>query len=139
MSISFSDLELAFLFVSSGGLGEHQAFLDRESGEIHFHSAFGDDPEEELPDDIDDERYIEIPHKNEFDLGKPLVMDFVQQFLPNDYDEVRDIFRRRGAYGRLKALLARRGALDHWYDFSNKAEDACLREWCADNGIELGD
>ena len=53
------------------------------------------------------------------------------------YDEVRHIFSRRGAYRRYKDLLVRRGALDLWYDFSNKAEEAGLREWCAENGIEL--
>ena len=31
----------------------------------------------------------------------------------------------------------RRGALERWYDFSNKAEKAALREWCAENGIDL--
>jgi hypothetical protein len=94
---------------------------------------------EELPDDLDDERYIEIPHKNELDLGKSLVFDFVRQFLPDDYDDVRDIFRRRGAYGQFKAMLARRNVVDRWHDFSAKAEEAALRAWCADNAIELVD
>ena len=31
----------------------------------------------------------------------------------------------------------RRGALERWYDFSNKAEEAALREWCVENGIDL--
>ena len=97
------------------------------------------DLDEELPDDIDDEKYAAIPDKRELDLGRPLVLDFVRQFLPEDYDEVRRIFSRKGAYGRYKALLVRRGALDRWYDFSNKAEEAALREWCAENGIELSD
>jgi hypothetical protein len=85
----------------------------------------------------DDERYISIPDKRELDLGKPLVLDFAREFLPDDYDEVRHIFSRRGAYRRLKDLLVRRGAIDQWEDFSNKAEEAALREWCAENGIEL--
>jgi hypothetical protein len=34
-------------------------------------------------------------------------------------------------------LLARRGVLERWYDFSNKSEAAALREWCAENGIDL--
>jgi hypothetical protein len=34
-------------------------------------------------------------------------------------------------------LLVRRGALERWYDFSNKAEEAVLREWCAENGIDF--
>ena len=75
----------------------------------------------ELPDDIEDsEKYVPIPDKRELDLGKPLVLDFARQFLPNDIDEVRRIFTRKGAYARFKDLLDRRGALDHWYDFEKK-------------------
>lgn len=139
MPISFADLRLAFDFVSFAGWGEHQAFLDRQSGEFHYHSELDEVPEEKLPDDIDDEKYIEIPHKHELNLGKALVEDFVLQFLPEERDEVHRIFRRKGAYGRFKALLARRGELERWHDFQNKAEEAALRAWCEDNEIELGD
>jgi hypothetical protein len=113
MPVSFSDLQLAFEFVSGGGMGENEAYLDRESGKIYWHSEF-DDNEEELPGDIDDEKYISIPHKRELDLGKPLVLDFARELLPDDYDEVRHIFSRRGAYRRYKDLLVRRSALDLW-------------------------
>jgi hypothetical protein len=92
-----------------------------------------------LPDDIDGENYIAIPDKRRLHLGKALVLDFVAQFLPDDHDEVRPILSRRGAYARYKALLVERGALEHWYDFSNKAEEAALREWRAENEIELSD
>jgi hypothetical protein len=90
-----------------------------------------------LPDDIDDEKYISIPDKRELDLGKPLVLDFAREFLPDDYDEVRRIFSRRGAYRRYKDLLVRRDALERWDDFSRRAEEAALREWCAENEIDL--
>jgi hypothetical protein len=62
MPISFSDLQFAFEFVSSGGMGENEAYLDRQSGKIYWHSEFGDN-DEELPDDIDAEKYIAIPDK----------------------------------------------------------------------------
>ena len=136
MAVSFSDLQLAFEFVSSGGTGENEAYLDRQSGKIYWHSEFGDN-DEELPDDIDDEKYTAIPDKRELDLGKPLVLDFARGFLPEDYDEVRRIFSRSGAYRRYKDLLVRRGALERWYDFSNKAVEVALREWCAQNGVDL--
>ena len=138
VAVSFSDLQLAFEFVSSGGMGENEAYLDRRSGKIYWHSEFGDN-DEELPDDIDNEKYIAIPDRRELDLGKPLVLEFAREFLPDDYDELRHIFNRRGAYRRYKDLLVRRGALERWYDFSNKAEEAALREWCAENGIELSE
>ena len=136
MRVSFSDLQLAFEFVSSGGMGENEAYLDRQSGKIYWHSEFGDN-DEELPDDIDAEKYIVIPDKIELDLGKPLVLGFAREFLPDDYGEVCQIFSRKGAFRRFKDLLVRRGALERWYDFSNKAEEAALREWCAENGVDL--
>jgi hypothetical protein len=138
MAVSFSDLQLAFEFVSSGDLSENEAYLDRRSGKIYWHSEFGEN-DEELPDDIDDEKYISIPDKRELDLGKPLVLDFAREFLPDDYDEVRHIFSRGDAYRRFKELLVRRGALERWYDFSNKSEETALREWCAENGIETSE
>src|SRR3954451_19122482 len=97
--LSASDLQLAFEFVSSGGMGENEAYLDRQSGKIYWHSEFGDN-DEELPDDIDDEKYIAIPDKIDLDLGKSLVLDFAREFLPDDYGEVCHIFSRRGAYRR---------------------------------------
>ena len=138
MPVSFSDLQLAFEFVSSGGIGKNEAYLDRQSGKIYWHSELGD-TDEKLPDDIDNQKYIAIPEKREFDLGRPLVMDFAREFLTDDYDEVRRIFRRRGAYRRYKDLLVRRAVLERWYDFSNKSEEAALREWCAENGIETSE
>jgi len=108
------------------------------TGKIYWHSKVGDN-DEELPDDIDEENYISIPDKRELDLGKPLVLDFAREFLPDDYDEVRHIFSRRGAYRQYKELLVQRGALERWYDFSNKSEEMALREWCAENGIETSE
>jgi hypothetical protein len=81
MPVSFSELQCAFEFVSSGGMGENEAYLDRQSGKIYWHSEFGDN-DKELPDDIDDEKYTAIPDKRELDLGKPLVLDFALSFYP---------------------------------------------------------
>ena len=79
---------------------------------------------DELPDDVgDSEKYLQIPDKRELDLGKPLALDFARQFLPKDFDEVRQLFSKRGAYARFKDLLDRRRALDQWYDFEAKAEE----------------
>jgi uncharacterized protein UPF0158 len=98
----------------------------------------GDEMNEELPDDIDDEeKYVQLPDKRELDLGKPLVLDFVREVLPEDFDDVRDMFRRRGAYARFKGLLIRRRALEQWYDFERKSTERALREWCEMNSIEL--
>jgi hypothetical protein len=143
MSTSFKDILEAFEFVGmSGSLGENLAFLCRRTAKISWHSEFSDVAElyDELPDDIDDEqKYIAIPHKRELDLGKPLALDFARECLPDDFDEVRYIFSRKGAYRKFRALLIRRNALDRWYEFESKATERALRNWCDLNSIRLVD
>lgn len=82
-------------------------------------------------------KYIAIPHKNDLELGKRLVLRFADEFLPDVLDEVYDIFRRRGAYGRFKNLLERRGMLSQWYEYEEKSQKEALRRWCEDSEIEL--
>jgi hypothetical protein len=128
--------------MGSSAYGEHHAYLCRESGKIYWHSEFSDLEElnDELPEDIEDEdKYIQLPSKRELDLGVPLVMDFVRQVLPRDFDDVSDMFDRRGAYGQFKQLLTRRRALEQWYDFEQQATERALREWCELNSIVLAD
>jgi hypothetical protein len=143
MTASFREISDAFEFAGMDySLGEHQAFLCRRTGKIYYHAEFSDLEQlnDELPDDIDDEeKYIAIPNKRELGLGKPLALDFAREFLPNDFDEVRYIFGKRGAYPKFRALLARRNAVDRWYDFESKATERALRNWCDINSITVVD
>jgi enoyl-CoA hydratase len=140
LRVDWFDLEMAFQFVSGNEHGEHQAFLCKRTGKLFYHSDLLGDDEEELPDDVEDtDKYISIPHKKELDLGKPLVLDFVGQFLPDDCEHVRDMFRRRGAYARFKDLLVHRRALDQWHKYEAKREKEALREWCAASSIEISE
>ena len=143
MPTSFEELCNAFEFVgmSGGSLGENLAYLCRQTGKIYWHSDFSDAGElDELPDDVDDEeKYIAIPDKRELDLGKPLVLDFAREYLPNDFDEVRYIFSRKGAYKKFRALVIRRKVLERWYEFEAKATERALRAWCELHSITLVD
>jgi hypothetical protein len=126
----------ALEFVSTGQ-GENEAFLCVETGVIHWHSEL-EIVLEPLPDDVDDaQKYIAIPHKNDLDLGKRLVLRFCRDVLPDAVPEVEEIFRRRGAYANFKSLLERRALLDQWYDYEAKAERDALVEWCRDNDIKI--
>jgi hypothetical protein len=112
----------------------------QRTGKIYWRSEFSDLDElnDELPDDVEeDENYVAIPDRRELGLGKPLVLDFAREFLPNDFDEVRYIFSKRGAYQKFRVLLTRRNALDRRYDFESKATEQALREWCKLNSIEV--
>jgi hypothetical protein len=73
------------------------------------------------------------------DLGRDLVFEFVREHVPGDMEGVRNVIRRKGAYGKYKDLLEERGLLNKWYDFENAKQTKTLRDWCEDVGIELID
>lgn len=162
MPVKWDDLRDAHEFVSVEGPSDHRAWLSKASGKIYWdfegedfdeeeedeasddsddHENAGradDDDPDELPRDINNaEKYLPIPSKRDLDLGSRLVFRFVQEALPDDYNEVARIFEKRGAYARFKALLTRRKALDQWYAFEEKVTQDALREWSEDNAIEI--
>ncbi|HUD86268.1 MAG TPA: UPF0158 family protein [Xanthobacteraceae bacterium] len=142
MPASFREICEAFELVSmTGGSGEQEAYLCKQTGKIYWHSDLADPDDElyeKLPDDIeDDEKYIAIPDKRELDLGKPLVLDFAREFLPKDFDDVRRMFSKKGGYRKFRTLLERRRALDRWYEFESQATERALRDWCEVNSITL--
>jgi hypothetical protein len=57
----------------------------KETGETYYVSTLGDS--DELPDDLDEnEKYINIPHKNDLDLGRNLVFNFISTNLPGELE-----------------------------------------------------
>jgi len=136
--MKLDEIEDAFLYVSSAPQFTNSALLSQKTGEIFYISGMGDS--DDLPEDIEDsDEYIEIPHKNDLDLGNRLVMDFVAEQCPELLGKVHAIFKRKGAYSRYKELLDSKGLLEKWYDYENQHTKEALRQWCADNGIELTD
>jgi putative CocE/NonD family hydrolase len=116
---------------------ENTAYIRTDTGTIHLVSEAID---EEEPDDLESsDAYVSVPHKNDLDLGRNLVFAFVEEHMPDDWDTVRDIFRKRGAYGRFKDLLQRRRMLDKWFAYEESATEAAVRAWCEDVGIQLSD
>ena len=137
VGVNYEDLSAAFEFVSSGAPMEHQAYISMDTGRIYWISEVAP-VEEELPDDLNESgRYIEIPHKNDLDLGRPLALRFIEKELPAAYDRVRDFFGRRGAYRRFKDFLAEAGYLEKWYAFEAEQIEQALKGWCEVNEIEI--
>ena len=134
-AIPFAEMLEAFEFASFGQPGESEAYLRKDTGTFHYHSEHGD--EEPLPSDIESERYIAIPHKNDLNLGKTLALRFAAEVMPDDETEIRAIFSRSGAYARFRDLLENRGTIQQWYDFEEKAKAEALRAWCSDNAIAI--
>jgi hypothetical protein len=136
MAMNLSDIEDAFLYVSAGPLYQHSAFLDRDSGKIFYTSE--PDDSDELPEDVyDSDKYVKIPHKNELELGKNLVFEFISEHLPGEMERMHTIFRKKGAYARFKELLDAKGFLEKWYTFEDMRQKEALREWCRENGIKI--
>ena len=134
--MTYSTIEDAILFVSSAPPCEHYAVVNRITGEAFFASEYTG--ESEYPDDVDEnDDYIAIPHKNDLDLGKPLVMEFVRSRCPDMTGRVLAIFSRAGAYQRYKQFLAENHLLEEWYAFENARTKEALLEWCAVKGLVL--
>ncbi len=135
--VAFADLVSAYDFVDGGG-GECQAYLDPRTGRIFWVSDLVDTGEEDLPEDLEtSDTYIAIPDKRDLGVGLPVVEAFVEDELPDDWNRVVEMFRRKGAYGRFKQLLDDRGALERWYAFQTAATEQALRAWCEDHDIPL--
>ena len=143
MQIQYNDLDQAFELVSAGeGLGlDAAAFLDLETGEwLYFDECTDPDDDPRTPDNLlGDPRYLAAPSKRDLDLGTQLVFDFVHEHLPDAWDEVRAIFRRRGAYRRFKDLLDNRDQLDAWYRYEEAQTRAALIDWAEAHGLVVVD
>lgn len=134
--LKLDDIIEALLFVSSGYPYDAKALISRETGEVYFLSEYIDAVE--LPDDIEDgTTYISVPHKNELDLGRKLVLDFASDFMPDDYDRIYNIFRRKGAYARFKYFLEKRGMLETWYNYEKGRQERALLDWCKENDLDV--
>ena len=137
MRYDFVEIELAFDSVSSQMQSMCKAYLSRADGKIYYlDDATG--IYDELPDDFEtSEQYIEIPHKNDLNLGRELVYEFINKNAPSCFDEVRQIFSRKGAYQRFKSLLVRHKLLDQWHAYEQTETEEALKQWCLENSIEL--
>jgi len=138
VAVRHDDLSMAFDFVSCAAPMEHSAYISLDTGKVWWTSDSSEAFDEEIPDDLEtSDRYLTIPHKSELDLGSHLALRFVAQTLPACYEQVEEFFRRRGAYARFKGLQEREGVLERWYAFESDAVEGALRQWCAENGLEL--
>jgi hypothetical protein len=132
----FSEILDGYEFCAFGELMDTQAFLSLERGTVHIVS--GDlELDEEPPEDIETGPYLALPDKTELQLGKNLAIEFTEEHLPNDVSTVLGFFRKSGAYGNFKELLERRGQLEAWFAYEKAVKESRLRQWCADNDIEL--
>ena len=137
LSVNLEELKGAVVWVSSDSL-MNEAYICRETGHIYW---VPDDVEmgdewEDAPDDIQDtEKYALVPDNHYLDLGNKLAFDFAAQYLADRYDDVRTMFRRKGAFSKFKALLYQQDLLEDWYAFSEEQSHKVLEDWCESEGF----
>lgn len=137
VTVSFDDLESAFLWVSGTAQYDNAAYISKATGQVFLDSA-SHETEDELPEDYEDALlYWTVPHKNELNLGRSLAFEFVEERLPDQLKNVQRIFHERGAYRRFKDLLDRKCLLDDWYDFERVATEAALLAWAKREGMNV--
>lgn len=138
-TVDLDQLQGAMDWVSSDSL-TNEAYVCRKTGRIYWipDDAERGDEWEQAPAGVQDpEKFVLVPDKYYLDLGNKLAFDFATQYCPDQYDDVRDLFRRKGAYGRFKDLLAQNSLLDQWYGFSEQQAHMALQEWCKSEGLEV--
>ena len=136
--IKFREIEDAFYYVNSGRPFENMAIVRLGSGRVFFESCMLGE-REGTDEDWEADDAVSIPHKNDLDMGSELVDTFVVKEYPEGANAVRQIFSRRGAYGRYKEYLDSKGLLKKWYDFEEESLSKALRDWCKENKIVVTD
>lgn len=135
-TVNAFDLDNAMILADDPG---SEAWVSLETGHVHIRSDLVGELEA-LPDDIGEEgHYIPVPGQHTLELGRALVIDFVQRHMPSDEDEVRRIFRRAGAYARFSALVDKRGLRDRWHAFREQRTLDAMRAWCEQHGLNLAE
>jgi uncharacterized protein UPF0158 len=134
--VSLDELLDALEYVSSIGTVDAAAYISRDTGTVYF-VGIDMEPEEGMSEDFEtSDRYVAVPSKRELDLGKRVVLRFAEVHVPEQYERIRSIFSRPGAYTRFKELLEAGGQLEAWYEFEHDAQREALSDWCAAQGFE---
>jgi dissimilatory sulfite reductase (desulfoviridin) alpha/beta subunit len=135
---SFENILHAFEFVSSAPADENQAILNCSTGEIVCKTGMLD--EEEFPEEVEaSDNFVWIPHRDDLDLGRGLVFDFVELSMPREKKIVRRMFRfwRKNGFRNFLDFLGRAGKLDEWRAFEKQETRYALLDWCDDNEIDV--
>lgn len=132
VTVDLLDLEMAIECVSEAH--EVDAYVSRSTGRVYIVGLEGGE-DEDLPDDIDDPDLIPFPHKPDLDLGRGLVRRFAVDVAPHLRGEIDACFDRKGAYARLKDLLARANLLDRWHRYERDNTLAAIEAWAEEQGF----
>lgn len=132
----YDKIDEAFHYVSDAPPGDRSAMIRRSTGQVFLASrkaGFDERP----PGCETDPDYVTIPHRQEIDPGKPLVLEFIRTHCPEELTRVEALFARSGAFRNVKDLLRRKNLLVNWQIFEEERVAALLRQWCESKKLPL--
>lgn len=132
--MAYDTVDDAFHFVSDAPPGERSAVVRRTTGEV-FLASFKAGYDERPAGFETDPDYRTIPHRQDLDPGKALVLEFIRSRCPAELPRVEALFARSGAFRNVKDLLRRQHLLESWQVFESQRIEALLRQWCEDQGL----
>ena len=130
----YDTVDDAFHFLSDAPPGERSAVVRRTTGEVFLASFKAGYDERPAGFEIDPD-YRTIPHRQDLDPGKALVLEFIRSRCPAELPRVEALFARSGAFRNVKDLLRRQHLLESWQVFESQRIEALLRQWCEDQGL----
>jgi hypothetical protein len=130
----YDTVDDAFHFLSDAPPGERSAVVRRTTGEV-FLASFKAGYDERPAGFESDPDYRTIPHRQDIDPGKALVLEFIRSRCPAELPRVEALFARSGAFRNVKDLLRRQHLLESWQVFESQRIEALLRQWCEDQGL----
>ncbi|HBT82567.1 MAG: hypothetical protein A2091_12400 [Desulfuromonadales bacterium GWD2_61_12] len=134
--MAFDTIDDAFHYVSNAPPGERRAVVHRGSGRVYLASVKADFDERPAGSESDP-AYLNIPHRQELDPGKPLLLEFVRSHCPGELPRIEGLFARPGAYRNVKDHFRRLGLLESWQVFEGEKISERLRQWCIAQGLML--
>jgi hypothetical protein len=134
--MAYDTISDAFHYVSDAPPGERSALVHRSTGQVYLASFRAGYDERPAGAEADPD-YLIIPHRQELDPGKPLVIDFIRSHCPTELARVEALFARPGAFRKVKDLLRRQLLLESWQVFEEQQMDALLRQWCIAHALPL--
>ena len=124
--------------------GEHQYFLNIQTGEVAFSSEFDDgfDEEESSAEDYEGEEYIPVERVHSYEAYQ-WMEDFVEQVVaPKDRQAAEKLsiaLMGKGAFRRFKDVLNRVDDkwAQEWYQYKDKQLYEAMREWFASLSVTI--
>lgn len=135
-TVNADELENAMILADPPRAG--RAWVCRASGEVLVKADMVGS-HTPLPIDIHEAgKYVPVPGCSRLGLGQAVVLDFVQQELPGEEENVGAMLRGAGGFERFAKLAQDRGLFAAWHAFRQERTAAALRAWCEAQGLELG-